>query len=221
MIRKMIALDWRAMKYYQKRVLLLPVFVLIIGWQNALMIIPFSVMMFLSFSVNPFAVEEKGELNNLYLTLPIKRKTIVTGRYVLSLIMFIAGIAMGIALMLVSHHFSMSKWFIGFKGYMLVIAFSYLLYALSNLSMFPILFRLGYQKGKAWGFYLPVIVFALLFGVYTMISTMPGNEGLTIEFITFASENMLLVSGGIVIIASLALALSYSLAVRVYSKRDF
>ncbi|MDD3613917.1 MAG: hypothetical protein WAP98_04640 [Caldicoprobacterales bacterium] len=54
MIRKMIALDWRAMKYYQKRVLLLPVFVLIIGWQNALMIIPFSVMMFLSFSVNPF-----------------------------------------------------------------------------------------------------------------------------------------------------------------------
>lgn len=60
MIRKMIALDWRAMKYYQKRVLLLPVFVLIIGWQNALMIIPFSVMMFLSFSVNPFAVEEKG-----------------------------------------------------------------------------------------------------------------------------------------------------------------
>ena len=60
MIAKMIALDWRAMKYYQIRVLLLPVFVFIFGVvYSPLTVIPMSVVMSLNFSLNPFAVEEK------------------------------------------------------------------------------------------------------------------------------------------------------------------
>ena len=78
MITKMIALDWRAMKVYQIRFLLLPIFALIIGWIYPVFVIPISVFMYMGFSINPFAVEEKGELNNLYLTLPVKRNTIVT-----------------------------------------------------------------------------------------------------------------------------------------------
>ena len=178
-------------------------------------------MMFLSFSVNPFAVEEKGALNNLYLTLPVKRNTIVAGRYVLSFIMLLCGLVMGIAIMLVSHHFSLAKWFIGFKGYMFVIALSYLLYALFNLCMFPILFRLGYQKGKFWGFYIPVILFAVLVGVYNVVTSLPGYEGFTIAFIVFATENMLLISGGMAVLASLILLASYRLSVKLYSERDF
>lgn len=78
MIAKMIALDWRAMKYYQIRLLLLPVFIFIFGVYSPLTVIPMSVILSLSFSLNPFAVAEKGELNNLYLTLPVRRKSIVS-----------------------------------------------------------------------------------------------------------------------------------------------
>ncbi|MGI6717432.1 MAG: ABC-2 transporter permease [Eubacteriales bacterium] len=41
------------------------------------------------------AVEEKGKLDNLYLTLPITRKTIVKTRYSLSLIMQFSGLLFG------------------------------------------------------------------------------------------------------------------------------
>ena len=221
MIAKMIALDWRAMKFYQIRLLLLPVFVFILGFYSPLAVIPMSVILFLSFSVNPFAVEEKGALNNLYLTLPVRRKSIVAGRYMLSIIMMLCGIAIGILIMLLVNKFSISKWFIGIEGFMVVISLSYLLYAILNLFMFPILFRLGYHKGKFWGFYLPMVFFALLFGLFFTITSMPGNETLTIDFIVYASENLLMVSGSIVVLATILLILSYMISLKLYSKRDF
>lgn len=221
MVTKMAALDWRAMKFYQIRFPLLPIFVIYVGWYNSLLVIPVSVILFLSFSVNPFAVEEKGALNNLYLTLPVKRETIVAGRYVLSFIMLLCGIILGIAITPIAHQISTSKWFIGFNGYVVIISLSYLLYALFNFFMFPILFRLGYQKGKFWGFYLPTIFFALLFSMYYVITSQPGNETMTLDFIVYASENLLLISGGIIALATVILFLSYKISIKLYSKRDF
>ena len=221
MIAKMIALDWRAMKFYQIRLLLLPVFVFIFGFYSPLAVIPISVIIFLSFSVNPFAVEEKGALNNLYLTLPVRRKTIVAGRYMLSIIMLLCGIATGILFMPLANKFSISKWFIGIEGFMVVISLSYLLYSILNLFMFPILFRLGYHKGKFWGFYLPVVFFALLFGLFFTITSLPGNETLILDFIVYATENLIMVSGSIVVLATILLILSYTISLKLYSKRDF
>ncbi len=221
MIAKMVALDWRAMKFFQIRSLLLPVFILLFGFYSPIAVIPMSVILALSFSLNPFAVEEKGALNNLYLTLPVRRKSIVAGRYMLSIIMLLCGIALGVLIMPLANKISKSQWFIGTEGLMVVISLSYLLYATLNLFMFPILFWLGYQKGKFWGFYLPMIFFALLFGAYTAISSLPGNQTLTIDFIVYASENVLTVSGGIVILATIILLLSYAISQKLYSKRDF
>lgn len=221
MIAKMIALDWRAMKVYQIRILLLPVFVLILGFYSPLLVIPISVFLFLSFSVNPFAVEEKGELNNLYLTLPVRRKSIVAGRYLLSIIMLLCGIAIGSLLMPLANRLSVSKWFIGIEGFMVVIALSYLLYAILNLFMFPVLFRLGYNKGKFWGFFLPVVFFSLLLGMYSTITYLPGNKTLTLDILVFASENLLMVVGSIVVLATILLILSYMISLKLYSKRDF
>ena len=221
MIAKMIALDWRAMKVYQIRILLLPVFVLILGFYSPLLVIPISVFLFLSFSVNPFAVEEKGELNNLYLTLPVRRKSIVAGRYLLSIIMLLCGIAIGSLLMPLANRLSVSKWFIGIEGFMVVIALSYLLYAILNLFMFPVLFRLGYNKGKFWGFFLPVVFFSLLLGMYSTITYLPGNKTLTLDILVLASENLLMVVGSIVVLATILLILSYMISLKLYSKRDF
>jgi hypothetical protein len=84
-----------------------------------------------------------------------------------------------------------------------------------------VLFKLGYQKGKFWGFYLPMVLFAMLFGAYSAISSLPEYTTITIDFIVYASENLPLVSGGIVVLATILLILSYAISQKLYSKRDF
>lgn len=221
MILKMISLDWRSMKTYQIRGLLLPLFLLASGIYMPLIVFPMSVFVFLGFSVNPFAVEEKGELNYLYLTLPVSRRMIVTGRYLLSIIMMILGlISAGVMLPLVNL-LSTSKWYIGVKGYFIIISVSYLSYAILNLCMFPVLFKIGYQKGKFIGYYLPATFFAVLVSVYYTISCIPGNEGMTLNLIMWATENVILVGIISIIAATFLLLISYLLSLRLYGKRDF
>jgi len=221
MIGKMIALDWRSIKVYQIRGLFLPVAIFIFGYFLPLLVIPMSVFMFMSFSINPFAVEEKGDLNHLYLTLPVSRKEIVTGRYLFSLIAVLCGIALGTLMMPLANMVSVSKWFIGIEGYIVIIAFSYLIYAFFSLFIFPILFRFGYNKGKFWGFYLPVFLFAFFFSSYITFSAAPEYSAFTLNLLMKASENLFLVSGSMIAIATILLILSYIVSLKAYSNRDF
>ena len=217
----MLKLDWLAMKVYRKRILLIPLLSLVFGWQHSLLVVPACVFMMLNYSTNPFAVEDKGSLNNLYLTLPIKRSAIVTGRYALSLMMLLLGLAFGFAFTPIVNLYSMSKFYIGVKGYAVIAAVSYLIYAMANVFMLPILFKLGYAKGKMWGYFLPSLVYGLIIGAYFFVSYLPGNELLTINLIVYASENMILVCGTIAVLATALLALSYRLSQKVYAKREF
>ena len=91
----MIKLDWIGMKVYQKRFVIIPCTILLYGFFLSPVIIPFMAFLMLSFSVNPFAVEEKGKLDNLYLTLPVMRREIVNARYGLSLLMQLFGFSTG------------------------------------------------------------------------------------------------------------------------------
>ena len=222
MIVKMIILDWKSMKVYQMRLLLLPVFAFAICWiVSPLLTIPICVFICLAFSVNPFAVEEKGDLNGMYLTLPIKRNTIVAGRYIFSIIMFMCGVTMGILLLPLVNLVSNSKWYLNFQWYLAVISVSYALYSLFNIFMFPLLFKFGYLKAKVIGFYIPMILFSMLFSLYLVIMSFPKNAYLATNFLIFAGNNMLLVCGCLIAIATAILILSYILSVRIYLKRDF
>lgn len=216
MIRKVIALDWHAMKKYQIRILLVLPMAVLISLLSPILVIPMCVFAFVNYSINPFAVEEKGALNHLYLTLPVKRRDILTGRYILSLIMLFCGTVVGVAVMPIGNAILASKWFIGVDGYLVITAVSFLLFSLLNLSMFPMLFRFGYQKGKYWGYYTPLGIFLVIILVFSTISMTPGM----IKFISFASENMLLISGGMFALGIMLLALSYAISLKVYSKRD-
>ncbi len=225
MITKMIVTDWRAMKVYQIRLLMLPLLAIAIGWFSPWAMIPICVFASHNFSLNPFAVEDKGALNNLYLTFPIKRQDIVNGRYIFSLIMLVCGIVMGVILMPLANALSKillkSAWYAGFNGTIAIIAASFLLYTIFNLFTFPILFKFGYTKGKVWGIYLPAIFFGLLFAVYFTVISLPGNELLQLKLISYASENIIMVSGGLTLISIVLLLVSYLLSLRLYSKRDF
>ena len=221
MIRKMIAIDWRAMKIYHIRVLLIPFLAIILGWSSSLAVIPVCVFACFNYSLNPFAVEDKGALNNLYLTMPMKRNSIVAGRYALSLVMVLCGIIVGIHIMYFVNMFAMSRWYIGINGHLVLISLSLLLYAVFNLFTFPVLFKRGYTKGRFWGVFLPVILFGVIIGAYQFIVNLSGNEAFTIELISYASDNLLPISGGMIVFASVILYISYRISVRVYSKRDF
>ena len=97
-MKRMAMLDWSAIKCFHLRLFLLPIISLAAGFVSVLLVVPTNVFLFLFFSVNTFAVEEKGDLNKLYLTLPVKRSAVVAGRYVLSICMGFAGLATGIPL---------------------------------------------------------------------------------------------------------------------------
>lgn len=87
--------------------------------------------------------------------------------------------------------------------------------------MFPILFKIGYQKGKFLGFYFPVVFSTILVFIFNMISTLPGNETLMFDIIMWATENIVLVGIISIIAATLLMFISYSLSLLLYSKREF
>lgn len=222
MARKMALMDWRAMKYYHVRGILLPIMVVIIGlFSSPLLVIPTCVLLFVFFSMNTFAVEEKGALNNLYLTLQVDRNSIVSGRYILAGIMGFCGVAAGIPIMVIINSIGWSQYHLPASWYIFILAVSYLLFSLFTLVIYPVLFKLGYTKGKFWGLVLPAIFMGLLYGIFVGLSRMPGNEMLLLNVLEYAYENMLWVSGGITAVATLLLVASFTVSRRIYSKRDF
>ena len=83
------------------------------------------------------------------------------------------------------------------------------------------LFKLGYHKGKFWGMYVPLGIFAIAYVTFLTYNQLPGNEKLILNVLVYASEHMLLVSGGILILAAALLMISYLLSLRIYAKREF
>ena len=220
-MKRMAMIDWNAMKCFHLRLFLLPIISLAAGFISALLVVPTNVFMFLFFSVNTFAVEEKGDLNKLYLTLPVKRSAVVAGGYVLSICMGLAGLVTGIPLAILADRFSLSHYYGPIGWFLPVVTISYLLFSIFNLCMFPILFKMGYSKGKFWGMLVPIALFAALYGAWVIVSSLPGNEYLLFNALEYASKNMFLVNGGIIVVATLVLLCSFLLSKNLYSNREF
>lgn len=222
MVRKMALLDWRAMKYYQIRGLLIPIFVLFFCFTTLpLAAVPLNVCMAAVFSINPFGVEEKGNLDGLYLTLPVSRKEIVQGRFLLSGIMAIIAFFLSIPIMAVVNVFGNSYYYFPFHWYIFIFAFSYLLYTIVIFSMYPLLFKLGYNKGKFFGFLLPLFVGGIVVGrLFAFVIHSDGGTKI-LEILDFAQKNMLLVNGGLVAIGIIILFFAYLLSKKFYLSRDF
>jgi hypothetical protein len=221
MIAKMVLLDWRAMKVYQKIVFAFLPLLFMAGFTASILAIPIGGMIASIVSAFPFSVEEKGDLNRLYLTLPIRKRDIVAGRFVLSWILFAGVVLYSLGIIIIAGHANPSFGYTSpISGTLLVtlIAVSYLIHAVFNLSLFPLMFRLGYQKGKFYG--IP-IQFLILYAIVLPFLFILGGYAELPKFLSFAAENMALVNGILITAATVILALSYFISVKVYSKRDF
>ena len=217
---KVLKLDWSAMKCYRIRLLLLPVLLLIPGGLSTIYLVPMGVLFLFSFSINAFLVEEKGGLNRLYLTLPMKRSRMVAGRYLLSFLLFLAGIIIGFALMPLANLFALSRWYPDWKWALALACTGFLIYALMNLAMYPALFRLGYEKGKVWGYYIPSFVIALGYMGIAEYDVVTGGAFIR-DMLIYASEHILSVSAEIFGLGAVILAASWGLSVRLYTRREF
>ena len=129
-MKQMALFDWKAIKCFHLRVFLLPVISLAAGLISALLVVPTNVFMFLVFSVNTFAVEEKGDLNKLYLTLPIERSSVVGGRYALSICLGLVGVITGIPLAMIADRFSLSHYYGPLGWFLPIVTISYLLFSI-------------------------------------------------------------------------------------------
>ena len=217
---KLMKLDWTAIKCYRIRCLLIPVALLVNGIFSTILMAPLGVFLLFSFSINFFAVEEQWNLNRLYLTLPVNRNRMVVGRYLLSLLLFLTGILSGFALMPFANLFSFSRWYPDWKWRLALGAFCFLIYALMNLAMYPVLFKLGYQKGRIWGYYIPCILTGLIYLALVEYDIMTGGTFIR-DALLYAAEHILTVSGGILLLGAAVWALSLCLSLRIYARREF
>ena len=225
----MLKLDWLGMKFYHKRFVVIPLGVCFMGLYSEFIILPMVAFLMLSFSVNPFAVEEKGKLDNLYLTMPIARKTIVNARFGLSLLMLLFGLILGtivtpiVAKALYGKTFLYERAFdADFKTIFLLICGAILSYAIMNLSTFPVLFRLGYARGKALGFYIPFGAAAVIIAVVFMVAEQSKTfrEWLT-SALVWTLDNTVWAAVIMLGVAVVMLAVSYVLSQKLYAKREF
>lgn len=218
---RMLKLDWSATKCYhiKLRLLLFIAALLLVGWFSTIWLVPLGVFLAFCFSVNPFLVEETGNLNRFYLTLPINRNRIVAGRYLLSLLLFLASITLALALMPLVNLFSFSRWYPDFKWTLTLFSFGFLLYALMSFS-YPVLFKLGYQKGWFWGFYLPLILTGSVYAAIMEYDLLKGGTFL-FDLLVYASEHILAVCFGLLGAGAALLAGSWFFSVKIYSRRDF
>ena len=219
MILKLLLLDWRSLDIYRYYAMLMIIVSFIFGIIYSILLIPYGVFFALTFSVNTFYVEDKFELNKLSLILPVSRKNIVLARYTFCFILVLLCITISASLMPVVRIYSLSKWYFDWGGYAALIALGILIFSIFNLAMYPFLFKLGYKKGKILGYFIPCAFFGILFIAYLIVSNY--YPAMTIEFISFASDNLLLVSGGMIAAAVVLLLLSFYLSLRIYSRRDF
>jgi ABC-type transport system involved in multi-copper enzyme maturation permease subunit len=219
----MIKTDWLATKSHHWRFLMLVALTGIICFSGlGMMIITLGGYMGMTLSSNAFEVEEKGKLEHLYLTLPLTRKSIVFGRFAFML----ACVTCVFLFTSVLTFFTTPTLELGTYKYdveprliMLLCASGFALSGLINLSMYPVLFRLGYEKGKGLGLYIPLGIFALIFFAVTAIFTI--NLELIISYIPYWFSHMATVSLILVVVGIMLYYLSYRLSLRMYSRRSF
>jgi ABC-type transport system involved in multi-copper enzyme maturation permease subunit len=222
MLSNIIRLDWFIIKYFRTKMIIIPIILIFFGISMPVMVIPLAVWAMLAFSVNAFAAEEKGRTDQLYLTLPITRAEIVNGRYLFSLLCLAGAFVVSVPF----------AYFMNGLGIMappieglaesgvlaLITSFSFGMYGLIHLMMFPILFRIGYTKGRIWGYYLPIFFVAGFTGSMGFVMSIAESDILHIAAVILKNPPLycaLSVAAGVAL-----LALSYVLSLRFFKRRD-
>jgi len=169
----------------------------------------------------PFTVGENVGMDELYVKLNIKRKTVVAGRYIYALTLWLGGLAAGLA---ISFAGVFAEEMVGIHFYAVGAVFTAILASvmlLLALSLqLPMCFKLGGKKSQAF-VRIPFIVVMLGSMAFAMWLFNAGDS--LVYFVNFISVPLNL---GIMLAALFAalvciLCISYRIAVKFYKNREF
>jgi ABC-type transport system involved in multi-copper enzyme maturation permease subunit len=221
----LVKLEWTAIKAHHWRIALMALLLVAMGLMGLyVVIIPMSVLMIAIFSTNTFAVEESGKLDCLYMSLPVSRKDIVRGRYALALIMLALGLLLTVTVVTLAPEvfvlsgISLPIANIGLTGCLLLTCVSITFFAFINLCTYPFLFKLGYTKGKIFGYYIPL---GLILVAVCLLTSLSLFEFVNIPtWMSLALDNPILVSFILLDAGAFMLVVSYKLSLWQFGKRS-
>ncbi|MDR3270831.1 MAG: ABC-2 transporter permease [Peptococcaceae bacterium] len=170
----------------------------------------------------PFAIGEKSNMDALYTTLSVHRRTVVLGRYLFTFLLNICAIVFSFVFATFGVFGArLANVFQNGSGdsFTIILVLSALLVLIQTIQL-PIFFKLGYTKAK----FMSVLPFAIFMGCYSAFMRMTKDSGALVELSAFFER---LLNNGILtaFLAILALVLityiSYSLSLSFYQKREF
>jgi hypothetical protein len=193
----MIATDWLAIKSRYVEVFFVTaimLFFLFGGGFMAVLTILLAAVFAQSHAMEPFIVEEKGDLQQFYLTLPITRKSIVRGRYVFMLICVLVTLVFTVGFTLI---LSPAIEILDFRYDIkpdITIMLGFIAFAVSSLFnsfCYPIMFRYGFSKGKIFGFFIPFFIVMGLIGLLGLFigNILRDNPERIYSALTYIAEN--------------------------------
>jgi ABC-2 type transport system permease protein len=224
-LKAFVLLDFKTIKPYQtgKNMLLYAVIALFLSAiSTAEMGLGIGVMLGTLFISYPFAIGEKSNLDALYVTLSVNRKTIVLGRYLFSFLLNLCAIAFSSVfaiLGILGARFADLSQNQGGNSHALILAITALMILIQSVQL-PIFFKYGYTKAK----FISIVPFALLMVGYSVFVSMAKKSGI-IAGLSASSAGILsngaLTTAITVIVLALTVYVSYGLSVAFYSKREF
>lgn len=152
--------------YIKSMLLLIPVGLLFGVFNKSMLIIPPMFMVWASlFAGYPFSIGEKNSLEKFLGTTSLKRKSVVTGRYLFSCLSAVSILLLALVMVFVSC--AISKTPVEIQAIIFISSFGIFLYAFIISFQIPFYFKLGYLKARtvtflplfAIGFIVPVISF--------------------------------------------------------------
>ncbi len=167
----------------------------------------------------PFALSEKSNLDALYTTLSVKRKTVVQGRYIFTLLLNICAVLFSFILatagLLVAKAAGLSAG-IGGAGYFTSTLSLSVVFILVQCIQLPVFFKLGYTKARV----LSIVPFAVMTAGYMVFLAMRNISAGLAELLDTLSISGMIIPLLIAVIAIIVLV-SYNLSVAFYKKREF
>jgi ABC-2 type transport system permease protein len=164
----------------------------------------------------PFAVGEKNGIDALYSVLSVNRKTVVTGRYLFTILVDISTAILAFSISLVIS-MTMGKMY-SIRETAAILITIFLIFTFIQTIQLPLFFKLGYDKAKLLA-YLPLVSFPV---VIILFSKFLSGDGMRMPvIIEWAISHPGVMAILIATLWCLAALTSFSLSLKYYRNRDF
>lgn len=168
----------------------------------------------------PFVVGEKSNMDALYVTLSINRKTVVSGRYVFT---FLLNVFVVLIVVIIASIWLLAARITGIGGAgsgdaLWTAVLLAALFAVVQAIQLPVYFKYSYAKAK----FLCLVPFAAIMAGFIAFITIAGDGILiksAIGFIESINASWLIVC--VVLALALVMLASYKLSLSFYKKREF